>query len=147
MSCIDSIIQQTYIKKIGNPISRYIFFACLAAFRCVVQGFIGKRSGSTTSDLFGVIVSQMVAMTPNQFPFLGVWVSPGHGAEVAQGVVYVGSRLIVGNQVGSLPYEGFGSDIMMEYTTFDVYGNWTGAVRTSSDGQYSVFREITCFEE
>ena len=44
-------------------------------------------------------------------------------------------------------YEGFGSDIMMEYTTFDVYGNWTGAVRTSSDGQYSVFREITCFEE
>ena len=44
-------------------------------------------------------------------------------------------------------YEGFGSDIMMEYTAFDVYGNWTGAVRTSSDGQYSVFREITCFEE
>ena len=35
-----------------------------------------------------------------------VGVLPGHGTEVAQGIVYVGTRFVVGYQVGSLLYEG-----------------------------------------
>ena len=65
-----------------------------------------------------MIVNQMVATAPDQFPLSGVGVLPGHGAEVAQGVVYVGTRFVVGYQVGSLLYEG---SVPVNITS----GNWS----------------------
>ena len=40
-------------------------------------------------------------------------------------------------------YEGFGSDMKIEYKAFDGSGNWTECLQTSADGEYYIYRAIT----
>ena len=40
-------------------------------------------------------------------------------------------------------YEGFGSDMKIEYKAFDEYGNWTECIRSGADGEYHIYRAIT----